>query len=49
MMEYSANTKVKLAMERAHAERGQVFLNGLTWVLRLPGRLRFSTRVSRWA
>ncbi|WP_162930022.1 hypothetical protein [Pseudophaeobacter sp. EL27] len=33
-MEYSANSNVKQAMERAHAERSQALFSALSWLFR---------------
>ena len=48
-MEYTVNADIKLAMQRAHAERGQVLKSfwALLFHRRKPGLVR--TGVSRWA
>lgn len=48
-MEYSANTEIKQAMERAHEARGQVLKAGLAWLFRTPSVSLGLKRVSRWA
>ncbi|MGR3760472.1 hypothetical protein ACUXV3_10135 [Roseobacteraceae bacterium NS-SX3] len=49
MMEYTANTEVKAAIARAHAERGQALKAVWTWLFRSRRTRGFRPQVSRWA